>query len=131
MNQGDVCMESIQSKFLKAILRIVNLKKMWEVTGEELRKNIEKKQSSESHEPPKKIRKKYSISEKELNGYCFYVMEPLNNVRQKHILYLHGGGCVYEITSLHWEFLGKLVEALQCTITVTCFRYVIQQSRNT
>ena len=46
-----VQMESIQSKFLKAILRIINLKKMWELTGDELKEYIEKKQSSEGPEP--------------------------------------------------------------------------------
>lgn len=114
-------MESIQSKLLKAILRIVKLKKMWEVTGDELRKNIEKKQLSESHEPPKKVQRNFNISKKDINSYYCYIIKPLNNVGKKHILYLHGGGFVYEIMSLHWEFIGKLVDTLQCTITVPIY----------
>jgi acetyl esterase/lipase len=103
------------------MLRIVKLKKMWEVTGDELRKNIEKKQLSESHEPPKKVQRNFNISKKDINGYCCYIIKPLNDVGKKHILYLHGGGFVYEIMSLHWEFIGKLVESLQCTITVPIY----------
>ncbi len=114
-------MESIQSKLLKAVLRIVKLNKMWKLTGNELRKYIEKKQLSESHEPPIKVLKDFNISKKEINGQCYYVIKPLNNIGQKHILYLHGGGFVYEIMSLHWEFLGKLVDSLQCTITVPIY----------
>lgn len=114
-------MESIQSKLIKAMLRIVKLKKMWEVTGDELRKNIEKKQTSESHEPPKKVQRNYNISRKEINGYCYYEMKPLSGVGEKHIFYLHGGGFVYEITSFHWEFLGKLIDELKCTITVPIY----------
>lgn len=48
-------------------------------------------------------------------------MKPLKNIGQKHILYLHGGGCVYEITSLHWEFLSKLIDSLHCTVTVPIY----------
>jgi acetyl esterase/lipase len=114
-------MESIQSKLLKTILKIVKLKKMWEVTGDELRKNIEKKQLSESHEPPKKVQRDYNISKKDFNGYCCYTLKPLNNVGKTHILFLHGGGYVYEIMSPHWEFLGKLIDSLNCTITVPIY----------
>ena len=94
---------------------------MWKLTGNELRKYIETKQLSESYEPSIKIQKDFNISKREINGHCYYVMKPLNNVRKKHILYHHGGGFVYEITSLHWEFLGKLINSLQCTITVPIY----------
>jgi acetyl esterase/lipase len=114
-------MESIQSKLLKTVLRIAKVNKMWKLTGNELRKYIEKKQLSDSHEPPKKIQSKYNISRKEINGYCYYIMSPSKGVGKKHILYLHGGGYVYEIMSPHWEFLGRLVDALQCTVTIPIY----------
>ena len=114
-------MESIQSKFTKVMLRLVGVKKMWELTGDDLKKHIEEKQSSESPEPSFKIQKRFKISKKEINGLYYYVMKPLNNVTQKHILYLHGGGYVYEISNLHWEFLGKIIDSLKCTITVPIY----------
>ena len=114
-------MESIQSKLFKAFFRIARLNKMWKLTGNELKKYIEKKQLSDSHEPPKAIKSRYNICKKEINGYCYYIMKPLNGIGKKHILYLHGGGFVYEIMSLHWEFLGRLIEKLQCTVTVPIY----------
>jgi acetyl esterase/lipase len=114
-------MESIQSKLLKAVLRIGKVNKMWKLTGNELRKYIEKKQLSDSHEPPKKIISKYNICKKEMEGYCYYMMSPAKGAGKKQILYLHGGGYVYEIMSLHWEFLGRLVDALNCTITIPIY----------
>ena len=114
-------MESIRSKLLKAILRIINIKKIWEVTGDKLRKNIEKKQLSENHEPPKKFQRRFNIINKEMNGYCYYVMRPLRNVGKKHILFIHGGGYVYEIMSFEWEFISKLLDSLKCTITVPIY----------
>lgn len=114
-------MESIQSKLFKTILRIIKLKKVWELTGDELIKTIEKKQSSEGHAPPKKIKKKFHIIKKDVNGHYFYVIKPFNDVSKKHILFLHGGGFVYEIMSHQWNFLGMLVELLKCTITVPIY----------
>ena len=114
-------MESIQSKIFKFMLRVVNLKKMWEVTGDKLKKDMKKKQLSESHEPPKKFQRRFDIIEKEINGYCYYIMKPLKNVGQKHILFLHGGGYVYEIMNLEWKFIAKLLNSLRCTITVPIY----------
>ena len=114
-------MESIQSKLLKVMLRIINLKEMWELTGEELRKSIEKKQTTENYDPPKKVQEKFIINKKEIDGNLYYVMKPLNSLGQKHILYLHGGGYVYEISSLHWEYLAKLSDQLKCTITIPIY----------
>jgi acetyl esterase/lipase len=114
-------MESIQSKLVKAILRIAKTKKMWEITDDELRKNIEKRQLAQSHEPPKKVQRNFNINKKDWNGYCSYEIKPLKNVGQKHIIYLHGGGFVYEISRVHWKFLSELVDSLQCTITVPIY----------
>lgn len=114
-------MESIQSKLLKTALRIARLNKMWKLTGNELRSYIEKKQRTDSHEPPKELQRKYDISKKDRNGHSYYVMKPLNASGNKHIFYLHGGGFVYEIMSPHWEFLGKMIDALQCTVTVPIY----------
>ncbi len=114
-------MESIQSKLLKTVLRIARLNKMWKLTGNELRSYIEKKQRTDSHEPPKEIQRKYDISKKDIDGHSYYVMKPLNTAGDKHIFYLHGGGFVYEIMSPHWEFLGKIIDALQCTVTVPIY----------
>lgn len=114
-------MESIQSKLFKVVFRIVRLNKMWKLTGNELREYIEKKQLSDRCEPPKKIKNRYNILKKKINGYCYYVMKLMNAMGQKHILFLHGGGYVYEIMSPHWEFIGKLADALQCTVTVPIY----------
>ena len=45
-------MESFQSKLVKWLLKTINFKKRWQVTGEKLKKNMRKMQLSESNEPP-------------------------------------------------------------------------------
>ena len=114
-------MESVQSKLFKAMLRIINIKKMWEVTGDKLKKDMVRKQSAESSKPPKSFEKKFNISKEEINGYGYYVLRPLKNLEEKHILFFHGGGYVYEIMGLEWRFIGKLLDSLKCTITVPMY----------
>ncbi|OOM78525.1 monoterpene epsilon-lactone hydrolase [Clostridium puniceum] len=114
-------MESIQSKLAKFILRIIKFNKIWNLTGEELKENIRKRQLSENPEPPQIMKKRFNIVKNQLNGYFYYVMKPLGKTSEKHILYFHGGGYVYEINSIHWNFLAKLSRALNCTITIPIY----------
>lgn len=114
-------MESIQSKLLKIILKVTNKKKMWEETGDELKKSITKRQSHINYEPPEKLKRDFNINKMSINSHCYYVIKPLKNVGQKHIIYLHGGGFVYNIMPLHWKFICKLVRKLNCTITVPLY----------
>lgn len=114
-------MESIQSKLAKFILRIIKFNKIWNLTGDELLKNIRKMQLSENPEPPKIIKRRFNIVKNKLNGYSYYVMKPFESISEKHILYLHGGGYVYEINSIQWNFLAKVSKALNCTITIPIY----------
>ena len=114
-------MESIQSKIVKFALKIIKFNKMWKLTGRELQKNILKRQLAESPEPPKIITKRFNIVKEQINEYFYYVMKPLGKATEKQILYLHGGGYVYEINELHWAFLAKVSKALNCTITIPIY----------
>ena len=39
----------------------------------------------------------------------------------RHVLYLHGGAFALSINPLHWAFVGRLVERLDCTVTLPCY----------
>lgn len=114
-------MESIQSKLTKIILRIMSSKKICQLTGEELKKSIEKKQSIENPEPPRKMKNKYYINKSKLNGRDYYVIEPLRDVGNKHVFFLYGGGYVSDIRNHYWEFLAWLCDSLKCKITVPIY----------
>jgi acetyl esterase/lipase len=94
---------------------------MWKLTGERLKENIRKRQLSESPEPPKRLKKRFNIVKKEFNNQFYYVMKPFENVTEKHIFFLHGGGYVYEINILHWNFLEKISKDLRCTVTIPIY----------
>jgi len=114
-------MESFQSKLVKWVLKTINLKKRWQVTGEKLKKNMRKMQLSESNEPPKYITLRFNVVKKEVNGYPYYVIKPFKKVEQKHILFIHGGGYVFEIMALEWKFIARLLLSLHCTIIVPMY----------
>ncbi|MCL6459415.1 MAG: alpha/beta hydrolase [Gorillibacterium sp.] len=76
---------------------------------------------------PKRMWTRFNISKGEVNGHCCYVIKPIDVVENKHILYLHGGGYVYTIMSLHWDFLSKLIDAVHCTITVPIYQQIISE----
>lgn len=114
--------ESIQSRFIKAGLRFIQVNAIWKKTGEALRIEVESRQRKESYEPPKYMFKKYDCLKYETKGHAYYVVKPRNQaVGNKHIFYLHGGGNVLRITSLHWEFIAYLVDTLACTVTVPMY----------
>ncbi|MZQ87112.1 alpha/beta hydrolase fold domain-containing protein [Paenibacillus sp. 5J-6] len=114
--------ESIQSRFIKAGLRFIQVNAIWKKTGEALRIEVENRQRKESYEPPKNMLKKYDCHKYEANGHAYYVVRPLEQAHgSKHIFYLHGGGNVLKISSLHWEFIAYLVDRLACTVTVPMY----------
>ncbi|MFD0693015.1 alpha/beta hydrolase fold domain-containing protein [Paenibacillus sp. GCM10027628] len=114
-------MESLQSKLLKIILKATGLKRKWKRTGDDLRHYLEKKQRKASHKPMKELYATYSITESEYQGFPYYELKPRSDLKQKHIIFLHGGGYIEEITSLHWEFVGKLLQHTHYSVTVPIY----------
>ncbi|WP_042349234.1 alpha/beta hydrolase fold domain-containing protein [Bacillus massiliigorillae] len=113
-------MESYQSKGFKLLLRLVGRKRFWMKSGEALRKGIAKRRLL-NHEPPNHFYKKLNIEKKCMNDYNYYEIRPTHVSSSMHLFYLHGGGYVHKITSFHWKFLRRLVDALQCTITIPLY----------
>lgn len=113
-------MESLKSKYFKLLLRMVGRKRFWQQTGDELRAGIAKRRLGD-HEPPKALQKELMIEKDELNGHQYYVMKPKGKSNNKHIFYTHGGAYVNKITPYHWGFLWRLVNELNCTITVPLY----------
>ncbi|WP_379127142.1 alpha/beta hydrolase fold domain-containing protein [Paenibacillus sp. sgz500958] len=103
--------------------RILRINEMWKKTGKELRKVIDHKQATESYEPPAKLSQQFNISKWEIEGHSYYVIsgKSQTTTSSKHILYLHGGGYVLKISSLHWDFIADMVEKVGCTVTVPMY----------
>ncbi|RYG72964.1 alpha/beta hydrolase [Lentibacillus lipolyticus] len=112
--------ESVKSKGFKWLLKLTRSRKFWEKSGEDLRKAIEIRRML-SDEPPKKLLKRINIKKGDINGKVYYELQPKQETDNKTIFYVHGGAYVYRISKLHWNFLGKLVDELHCTIIVPLY----------
>lgn len=121
MGRGDrPTEESIQSKSFKLLLKASGAKKFWDRSGEDLIKAIEKRRLL-SDEPPQKLHDTVDTIKGEINGIYYYELHPREKTGHPPIFYVHGGAYVYRISKLHWNFLGKLVDELQCTIIVPLY----------
>lgn len=113
-------MESYQSKFFKLVLRLSRRKQFWQKTGEELERGIQTRRLLE-FEPPGVVVQELDVEKHEQDGHFYYILQPKEQTSDLHILYLHGGAYVNRITSQHWHFLARIVEALDCKITVPLY----------
>lgn len=95
-------------------------KRVWS-DPEALRKQIRADRSSVSHEPPAAFRRKYKVTARHVEGWPCYTLAPRGRLNERHVLYLHGGGYVFNITKYHWLFLGRLVNKLRCQVTVPIY----------
>lgn len=116
-------MSSMQSKVFRSLFRMFS--KNWNSVNN-LRKSLKK---GENAAPPWAIRRKYMIEEKIIQDSTVYTMKPQldQDNSTKHIVYLHGGGYVHEMSPFHWVFLGKLMDTLDCAITVPIYPLATEQ----
>ena len=68
-------------------------------------------------EPTSRHRRKYRITKSDYNGHLVWTIAPKQNAGSKQILYLHGGAYVNSFASQQWNFMTRLIDALNCTIT--------------
>jgi len=68
-------------------------------------------------EPTRRQRRKYRVTRKDFRGHAGWTIAPKQNPSPKHIIYLHGGGFVNSFASQQWNFMCRLIDALNCTVT--------------
>lgn len=65
----------------------------------------------DSPEPPAKLTSKYAVVQRSVGDFSCYTVTPKSGKLTRSVIYLHGGSYISEITSQHWSFIGRLVEA--------------------
>jgi len=104
-------MPSIQSKAINVLLHLLRMKR----TVNRLRQRVESGERTYT-EPSQRLHRKHQISKREINGHLVWTIAPKQNPGPRHIIYLHGGAYVNSFASQHWNFMSKLVDALNCTV---------------
>ena len=105
-------MSSFQSKALVLLLRVMRIKERLGHT----RERAESGQITRAR-PSRQMDRRYHITTRVMHERTVYILAPRERTSSKHIYYLHGGSYINGFASQHWRFLGRLVDALGCTIT--------------
>ncbi|MCY1214215.1 alpha/beta hydrolase fold protein [compost metagenome] len=116
-------MPSLQCQMWRLALRLVRRKRRF-ASAQALHDEIRRRRIAGRAYPSRRLRARHAVSEERIAGMEVYTVQPRSGPahgKARHILYLHGGGYVFDIVSQHWDFVGKLVDALGCAVTVPVY----------
>ena len=68
--------------------------------------------------PHKLMENLFSISSKTIRGRNVWTLAPKQERNGLHVLFLHGGAYVTNMTPAHWFFIGSMIQNLKCTVVV-------------
>jgi epsilon-lactone hydrolase len=111
---------SVQNQLVKALLRLT--RKPIYASEYSLRQHIARERIKETHDPPPSIQRACQIEAGTWQGAPCYTMRPFQGKGiNRHVLYLHGGGYVFEMASAHWQLLSTLINRSNVTATVPLY----------
>ena len=103
---------------------------------EATKKHIQNHFLKADHAPSQKLHRYYRIERGHCRGRDVYTMQSKNSPEMfthiVHILYIHGGAYINEMTLRQWEFLGTIVEAaahqgIQIIFTIPIYSIISPQ----
>ncbi|MDR0878193.1 MAG: alpha/beta hydrolase [Treponema sp.] len=122
-------MRSVTYRIVEKVAKIIGHKKTFQLPVPELRAYIETIRNGQKFAPPGYVYKKHSVIEECICGRPCYVIAPKNGEKkggaesngtksgnEKAVLFLHGGGFIYEAHPVHWLAASKLVTRLGVTV---------------
>jgi acetyl esterase/lipase len=113
-------MTSMRHRLLVLGLRITR-RKRWHQHPHLLRERLTRLRAREDHRPPRRFFETHRVRVEHIDGFPSYTIEPMGNGGPHHVFYLHGGSYLHQIEAEHWSFLGRLVRAIGCTVTVPIY----------
>lgn len=105
-------MPSIQSRAVEVLVRLLR----WKRASNRMRERVERGRQTYT-EPTRRQCRKYLVTKRDFRGHLVWTIAPKQNPGRKHIIYLHGGGFVNSFASQQWNFMCRLIDALDCTVT--------------
>jgi acetyl esterase/lipase len=112
---------SLLSHVLVAYLRATRRKRPFK-DPRVLRAQIAKERTTIDPAPPKTLATRTTIERRTIDGTTAYTLSPRDGRRaDRHVLFLHGGCYVFEVSPYHWRFCASLVERLGCKVTLPLY----------
>ncbi len=69
-------------------------------------------------QPPARLTRTHEVIRRDVDGWPIYTVAPRTTPTTRHVVYLHGGCYVFQITTFHWAFIGRLASEAGVTVTV-------------
>ncbi len=113
-------MISLRARLLFFMVRISRLKSYLLKPGR-AEKIIARDHARGHATPVRWLRKHCNIEKTEVDGQPLYRLNPRKDGSSLHIFYLHGGGYAFNIVSLHWHFIKKLIRRTGASVTVPIY----------
>lgn len=115
-------MASLRARLIDLALPLMGIKRFFS-QPDKLDERIAKLREQDSPRPGSRARRKFDITEFDTRGFPVVTIAPKGGVRPgaPHLLYLHGGGYVMDIASVHWSAILKLCEELGASASVPIY----------
>tara|TARA_R110001606_G_scaffold10898_4_gene47070 strand:+ start:3261 stop:4166 length:906 start_codon:yes stop_codon:yes gene_type:complete len=121
-------MISLRARIVNLLLPLTGTKTFFS-NPSEAQEKIEKLRQKGPDLPSKRFRRKFAVLEEQVDGYRVFTIAPKAGARKgdHHVLYLHGGGYVMDMSWAHWNFVGRLVDATGASVTVPIYPLAPEQ----
>jgi acetyl esterase/lipase len=99
-------MASIKSRFQSLAIRL--LFKRYASTASGIHRRLKWARRWQNCNPPGRFKTDFEISKTAYGGHTLFEMKPRGTEPDLTIIYLHGGGYLFEISRIHWNFIADL-----------------------
>ena len=115
-------MPSLRSRLVELFLPLLGIKKFFS-QPDRMDARIARMRAEKPATPRGKWHRKYDIVRTEDDGFALITLTPRRGTREgaPHLLYLHGGGYVMDIASVHYEAVFKLCEELGASASIPLY----------
>lgn len=108
---SDTLGQSWIARLLESSMRSANVKE-----GGRLSDFINQRTKNTPARPSTSMYLRFDIDVDECSGHNIWTIEPPRNMSDKVVLYLHGGAYKYNFVSVHWTFIGNIVDQLKAKV---------------
>lgn len=115
-------MVSLRARLVNFALPLLGIRRFFS-EPHKLEERIAKLRRKPSPRPGRTLHRRFHIIEDSRRGYPVVTMTPREGTAEgaPHLLYLHGGGYVMDVASVHWEGVARLCDRLGASATVPVY----------
>jgi acetyl esterase/lipase len=111
---------SLRAELQVNFYRLIREKHTW-TNPKKLRREIRDSHQPKNERVPGWLARNYHVDDYETEGFPCYTVRRHGGGSGPHILHLHGGAYVQQISAHHWRFVRWLVEDLDAIVTVPLY----------